>query len=52
MILFGLDAFPFNDDDYFNTKMTNTGISIFQLEDGKENWKLVTWNDYAHLGNI
>jgi len=42
----------FNDVDSFNARVMNTGISVFQLEDGKEDWKLVTWNDHAHLGEI
>jgi len=27
---------------------TNTGVSMFEFKDNK--WRLLTWNDYAHLG--
>lgn len=34
-------------------QMSNTGITIFTYDEGAEpweKWKLVTWNDHAHLG--
>ena len=52
VVLFGPKSLPFNDVESFNVHTTNTGITVFQLEDGKENWKLVTWNDHAHLGEL
>lgn len=29
---------------------SNTGITVLEFDRDKELWKLVTWNDHAHLG--
>ena len=52
VVLFGPEALLFGNIESFNAHTTNTGITVFQLQDGKENWKLITWNDYAHLGEL
>ena len=52
VVLFGPESLPFYDVESFNVRTTNTGITVFHLEDGEENWKLVTWNDHAHLGEL
>ena len=52
VILFGPESFPFGSVESLNIRTTNTGITVFQLEDKKENWKLVIWNDHAHLGEF
>lgn len=51
-VLFGSEKLPFHDVDSFNVHTTNTGISVFQLEDEKKSWQLITWNDHAHLGEF
>lgn len=33
---------------YHHLRLTQTGITVF--EKGTEGWLLMTWNDYAHLG--
>lgn len=30
----------------------NTGITVLRLRDEDKNWRLVTWNDHAHLGEL
>ncbi len=49
-VLFGES---FNSYDYVklrdHSKTKNTGITLFEFDDNKE-WTLLTWNDYAHLG--
>lgn len=35
-----------------NVSSTNTGITVFQMRDEPQRWKLLTWNDHAHLGEI
>jgi len=37
---------------WYGTYMANTGISAFRRESisGNERWRLLTWNDHAHLG--
>ena len=34
---------------YHRTKITQTGITMFEYKDNQ--WKLLTWNDYAHLAD-
>ena len=31
-----------------NVRVTNTGITMMEFNNG--NWRLLTFNDYAHLG--
>ena len=52
VVLFAPELLSFGDVESFNVRTTNTGITVFQLKDGQENWKLVTWNDHAHLGEL
>lgn len=33
-----------------NFVMSNTGIVWMQFDEIKKDWKIVTWNDHAHLG--
>ncbi|TSC75074.1 MAG: Phosphoglycerate mutase/fructose-2,6-bisphosphatase [Parcubacteria group bacterium Gr01-1014_30] len=33
---------------YDNFKTVNTGITFCELQEGK--WRIITWNDHAHLG--
>ena len=33
---------------YHHLRLTQTGITLF--ERGSDGWRLMTWNDYAHLG--
>lgn len=49
LLMFGDNLTPqlFN-QFYMFMKMTNTGITVCEYND--EVWKLLTWNDYAHLG--
>lgn len=49
-ILFGdnFDSHVFQ-DFYHNAKTTNTGITMAEFEN--QQWRLLTWNDYAHLGD-
>ena len=52
VVLFGPESLPFRSVESFNVRTANTGITVLQLEDKKENWKLVIWNDHAHLGEL
>ncbi len=49
-LLFGEEMTPVEYDKFLRfTNMKNTGITVCkQLADGR--WKLLTWNDLAHLG--
>jgi broad specificity phosphatase PhoE len=33
-----------------NLVMSNTGIVWMQFDEDKKDWKIITWNDHAHLG--
>lgn len=35
-----------------NASTTNTGITVLKLNEETKRWKLVTWNDHAHLTDI
>lgn len=51
VVLFGPEHIPFvQGSSPLPVHISNTGITVFQLPDGKENWELITWNDHAHLG--
>lgn len=51
IVLFGPEHIPFVGESFsFNVHSSNTGITVFQLPEGKEDWELLTWNDHAHLG--
>lgn len=51
IVLFGPEHIPFvHGSSPFHVHTSNTGITVFQLPDGKEYWELLTWNDHAHLG--
>ena len=52
VVLFGPESLPFRSVESFNVRTANTGITVLQLEDKKENWKLVIWNNHAHLGEL
>ncbi|MDO8470717.1 MAG: histidine phosphatase family protein [bacterium] len=52
VVLFGIESSHFADMDSFNARIANTGITVFQLEEGRKNWRLITWNDSAHLGEL
>lgn len=48
LLMFGDNLTPELFDQFYNfMKMTNTGITM--CEHKGDNWKLLTWNDYAHL---
>lgn len=48
-MMFGDDLTPnILDDLYSFLRIKNTGITIVEKQDG--NWRLITWNDHAHLG--
>ena len=34
---------------YHHTKISQTGLTVFEF--GEHGWRLLTWNDYAHLGD-
>lgn len=49
LLMFGDNLTPQLFNQFYNfMKMTNTGITVCEYKD--EMWKLLTWNDYAHLG--
>jgi len=51
VVLFGPEHIPFvHGSSPFYVHTSNTGITVFQLPDGKEDWELLTFNDHAHLG--
>lgn len=52
VVLFGTESLPFADVDSFNARIENTGITVFQLGEGRKDWRLITWNDSAHLGEL
>ena len=35
----------------FHMKTSNTGITVYEIDE-KNDWKLVNWNDDAHLGEL
>lgn len=36
---------------YNSTKMSNTGLTLCEWTE-ERGWRLITWNDYAHLGKV
>ena len=52
VVLFGTESLPFADVDSFSVRIANTGITVFQLEEKRKDWRLITWNDHAHLGEL
>lgn len=49
LMIFGRDAdHKIHDTLYNHFRMTQTGITL--LEHSEKGWLLMTWNDYAHLG--
>ena len=53
VVLFGPEHIPFvQGSSPFPVHISNTGITVFQLLEGKEYWELLTWNDHTHLGQI
>jgi broad specificity phosphatase PhoE len=51
IVLFGPEHIPFvQGSSPFPVHISNTGITVFQLPEGKEHWELLVWNDHAHLG--
>lgn len=51
VVLFGPEHIPFvQGSSPFPVHTSNTGITVFQLPDEKEDWELLTFNDHAHLG--
>ncbi|MBI1984651.1 MAG: histidine phosphatase family protein [Candidatus Wildermuthbacteria bacterium] len=35
-----------------NVSIANTSITVFRLREDSQQWRLITWNDYAHLGEL
>ncbi|MBU1014922.1 histidine phosphatase family protein [Patescibacteria group bacterium] len=51
IVLYGPEHIPFvQGSSPFPVYISNTGITVFQLPEGKDHWELVTFNDHAHLG--